>query len=174
LSRNAVASLYAFSKGALAEATGSGGLIVDSAVENTGQIWANGGNVTIAGAVSGSGTALISGTASLEFGAASSANTTFAADAAGALILHDSFHFSGTVTGFDGNDRLDFHDISFADGVTLNYAANQGGTGGTLSVSDGAHSALIALLGQYDAADFHSTADASGGTLVTYDPHHII
>ena len=33
------------------EATGSGGLIVNSAVDNSGSLWANGGNLTIDGAV---------------------------------------------------------------------------------------------------------------------------
>ena len=41
--------------------------------------------------------ALKNGTATLEFGAASSANTTFAADAAGTLQLDNSFEFSGIV-----------------------------------------------------------------------------
>jgi hypothetical protein len=35
-----------------------------------------------------------------------------------------------------------------ATGATLNYAANQDGTGGTLSVSDGARTANIVMLGQ--------------------------
>ena len=156
------------------EANGSGGLIIYSTIENTGLIWANGGNITIDGDVIGSGSAKISGTASLEFGSASSANTTLAADAAGSLILDDSFHFSGTVAGFDGNDYFDLADVLFANGVTLDYAANQDGTGGTLSVSDGAHTASIALLGQYDAAGFQSAADSTSGTLVTYDPNHLV
>ena len=54
------------------EATGSGGLIVNSDVANSGLIWANGGNITINGAVTGNGNAMISGTATLEFGSASS------------------------------------------------------------------------------------------------------
>ena len=51
------------------EATGSGGLIVNSDVANSGLIWANGGNITINGAVTGSGSAMISGAATLELGA---------------------------------------------------------------------------------------------------------
>ena len=51
--------------------------------------------------------------------------------------------------------------------MTLGYAANAGGTGGTLTVSDGTHSASLALLGQYAAADFATAADTSGGTVVT-------
>lgn len=61
------------------EATGSGGLTVNSAVANSGLIWADGGNVVIAGAVSGGGSAAISGSAQMEFVAASDAATSFAA-----------------------------------------------------------------------------------------------
>ena len=73
--------------------------------------------------------ALKNGTATLEFGAASSANTTFAADAAGTLQLDNSFDFSGIVSGLDGNDRLDFSDIQFSDQLQMNYIANAEGTG---------------------------------------------
>ena len=81
------------------EATGSGGLIVNSDVANSGLIWANGGNITINGAVTGSGSAMISGAATLELGAESSANVTFGADAAGTLILRDPTGFTGTISG---------------------------------------------------------------------------
>src|SRR3954447_76612 len=66
------------------EATGTGGLVIHSdvvtSIENsdgsisTGLLWANGGNITIEGDVTGNGTAQISGSATLEFGAASSTN----------------------------------------------------------------------------------------------------
>ena len=103
--------------------------------------------------------ALKNGTATLEFGAASSANTTFAADAAGTLQLDDSFEFSGIVSGLDGNDRLDFSDIQFSDQLQMNYIANAEGTGGILSVSDGTHTANITLLGQYAADGFQAGDD---------------
>jgi hypothetical protein len=152
------------------EATGSGGLVVESGIANSGTLWANGGNIAVNGAVTGVGTALINGTATLEFGAASSANTTFAADAAGTLELHDSFDFTGIVSGFDGNDRLDLADIQFNGQVQVNYTANAAGTGGTLSVSDGTHTANISLLGQFTAAGFEATDDQHLGTLITYHP----
>jgi hypothetical protein len=152
------------------EATGGGGLVIESSIDNSGTLWANGGNVAIDGAVTGNGNAMISGTATLEFGAASSANTTFAADAAGTLQLDDSFDFSGVVSGLDGNDHLDLADIQFSGQLQMNYTANAGGTGGTLSVSDGTHSANITLLGQYDAGGFQANDDQHMGTLVTYHP----
>ncbi|MGY8685639.1 VCBS domain-containing protein, partial [Bradyrhizobium sp. UFLA05-153] len=154
------------------EATGSGGLVLDSAVANSGLIWANGGSVTAMGEVTGSGNALISGAGTIEFGAASAASVTFDATAAGHLILDDAFHFSGTVSGLDGNDDIDLKGISFG-ATTLSFTENEKGTGGTLTVSDGAHTANIVLLGQYDPTGFNEKADATNGTVISYDPHHI-
>ena len=39
--------------------------------------------------------------------------------------------------------------------MTIGYSANAAGTGGMLSISDGVHSASIALFGQFSAAGFH-------------------
>src|SRR5439155_6707040 len=131
------------------EATGSGGLDIAGDVANSGSLWADGGNVTIHGAVTGSGSALIDGGATIEFGGASSANTIFAANDTGTLKLDNSIGFTGIITGFDANDQIDLADIQ-APGAVLSFADNGNGTGGTLTVSDGIHTANIALLGTYD------------------------
>src|SRR5207248_3028213 len=137
------------------EATGSGGLVVDSNVDNSGLLWAHGANITLNGSVTGSGTALMDGVATLEFGAASTANVTLDAAATGTIVLHDSFDFSGVVSGLNGDDHLDLLDVAFGAGTTASYVASQDGTaGGTLSVTDGVHTAHIALLVQYDPAGF--------------------
>jgi hypothetical protein len=165
------------------EATGTGGLVIHSDIVNNqvpnsdgitssaGLLWANGGNITIDGNVSGNGTAQISGSATLEFGAASSAKVALDAAATGTIVLHDSFDFSGVVSGFNGDDHLDLLDVNFASGATLNYTANADNTGGTLSVTDGVHAANIALLGQYDPAGFQTEADKTTGTLISYHDH---
>jgi hypothetical protein len=160
--------------GGTIEATGAGGIEIKSAVENSGELWANGGNLTIDGAVSGNGTARIDGTGTLEFGAVSSANTTFDPGAAGTFRLDQSQAFSGTVTGFGAGDAIDLKDIGFGASTTLAYAANAAGTGGTLTVSDGTHTASLALLGQYAAAGFQETSDSGAGTVITYvDPNSL-
>ncbi|MGY3562438.1 VCBS repeat-containing protein [Bradyrhizobium sp. USDA 4463] len=156
------------------EAAGSGGLVLESAVANNGQIWANGGNVTAEGEVTGNGNALISGAGTIEFGAGSTAGVAFDTTAAGHLILDDAFHFSGTVSGLTGNDDIDIRGIGFGAGTTVSFIENQAGTGGTLTVSDGAHAANIVLLGQYDPTGFTEKADTTNGTLISYDPHHIV
>jgi hypothetical protein len=113
------------------------------------------------------------GAATFEFGAASTANVALDAAATGTIVLHDSFDFSGVVSGFNGGDHLDLRDVAFGAGTTASYVANQAGTGGTLSVTDGAHTANIALLGQYDPAGFQTEADKNTGTLISYHDFHL-
>ncbi|MGY4436270.1 VCBS repeat-containing protein [Bradyrhizobium sp. F1.13.1] len=148
--------------------SGGGGLVIDSNVDNSGLLWAHGANITLNGSVSGSGTALMDGVATIEFRAASSAHVALDAAATGTIVIHDSFDFSGVVSGFDGDDHLDLLDVAFGDGTTASYVANQAGTGGILSVTDGVHTANISLLGQYDPASFQIEADKSMGTLISY------
>jgi hypothetical protein len=154
------------------ESIGSGGLVVNSGIDNSGLIWANGSNIALNGAVSGPGTVLVDGASTVTFGAATAVNTTLTADAAATLVMNDSIDFSGKISGFDANDHLDLTDMMFASGISLAYVANHDGTGGVLQVSDGAHTANISLLGQYDASNFASVADGANGTVVTYDPSH--
>nr|WP_282960539.1 Ig-like domain-containing protein [Burkholderia ambifaria] len=152
------------------EATGSGGLVIESAVNNTGNLWANNGNLTIHGDVTGAGSATISGGATLEFGGASAENTTFADGAAGTLKLDHSAGFTGTVSGFAAGDALDLTDVLFGDHTTLSFTANDTGTGGTLTVSDGAHTAQVALQGNLAGGSFQLSHDQGSGTVVTYVP----
>jgi hypothetical protein len=111
------------------------------------------------------------GAANIEFGAASSANVTFDAGATGTLKLVDSFDFSGIVSGFNEASHLDLADVAFGAGTAMSYVENQAGTGGTLSVTDGVHTANITLLGQYDPAGFQTEADKNTGTLISYHDH---
>ncbi|TMJ58218.1 MAG: hypothetical protein E6G82_15115 [Alphaproteobacteria bacterium] len=130
------------------EATGSGGLVIDSNLDNACVLWANGANITLHGSVTGTGTASMDGTATLEF--------------------------SGVVSGFNGDDHFDLAGVAFVAGTSAIYVANQDGTGGMLSVTDGTEGAQtvhIALLGQYSADGFTITADDSSGTLLSYRDH---
>jgi hypothetical protein len=150
------------------EASGAGGLIVQSNIVNDGFLWANGGSVTLEGNVTGSGSALISGSGSLEFAASSSENVAFAAGSSGTLVLDQSFDFSGVVSGLTASNHLDLLDISFAKGATLNYTTSADGSGGTLSVTDGTHTTNIALQGDFNPAGFQAQADHGTGTLISY------
>jgi hypothetical protein len=150
------------------EATGSGGLILDSDVANSGLIWANGGDITINGAVTGAGSAVISGTATFEFGAASSANITFAADAAGTLILRDPADFTGTISDFSSTDHIDLANISSgaASVYSITYSLNTNIS--TLVITDGTNTDTINLLGNYTInTAWHFSDDGHGGTTVS-------
>ena len=86
---------------------------------------------------------------------------TFAADT-GTLKLDNSATFAGTVAGMSGQDSIDFADI---DPLKVQQPSFSGNTsGGTLSVTDGTHTANIALLGSYMACSFVAASDGHGGT----------
>jgi len=74
---------------------------------------------------------------------------------------------SGSVNSSIPHSGIDLPDIAFGAHTTLAYPANAAGTGGTLTVSDGRHTAAIALLGNYMAGSFVAVADGHGGTLIT-------
>jgi hypothetical protein len=61
-------------------------------------------------------------------------------------------------------DTIDFADIDPTKVQTPSYSGT--GTGGTLNVTDGTHSANIALLGNYLASTFIASSDGHGGTNV--------
>lgn len=86
------------------------------------------------------------------------------------LVLDQASSFTGTISGWQDHDSVVLGDILFSDGITsLAYAANGDNSGGTLTVSDGTHTATLNLLGQYSAADFALSSDGHGGTLIS-DP----
>ena len=158
-------------------ATGSNALVLNTGanvITNTGTLAASGaGGLVVESALQGGGKAEISGSSSIEFAAASDAAVSFDIGATGTLKLDNSGSFTGTVAGFALGDAIDLRDIVAGSNETLGYAVNATGSGGTLTVSDGTHTASLALLGQYAAADFVSASDGQGGTLVThFDPNH--
>jgi hypothetical protein len=79
----------------------------------------------------------------------------------GTLQLDNSSSFAGTVAGLSGQDTIDFADISFATAQKPSYSSD-----GKLTVTDGTHSANIALLGNYMSSLFATSSDNHGGTLI--------
>jgi hypothetical protein len=75
---------------------------------------------------------------------------------------------SGTVSDFSICDVIDLGNLAFGAHSTLGYSGDN--SHGTISVSDGTHTAKIALLGQYMASSFATASDEHGGTLVTDSP----
>ena len=113
-----------------------------------------------------SGATLSGGQAIVSAGGIVSGTITFAGS--GALVLYDSDSFSGTIAGLsDANETIHLRDMNFAS-MTHSYTST-GASAGTLTVTDGADTATLALIGQYTAASFHFAADSNGGTYL-WDP----
>jgi hypothetical protein len=87
----------------------------------------------------------------------------------GTLLLDHSSGFTGTVAGMSGQDTIDFSDINFATPQAPSYSGTS--SGGTLTVSDGSHTANIALIGNYLASTFVASSDGHGGTSVMQVPN---
>jgi hypothetical protein len=90
--------------------------------------------------------------------------------AGGTLQLDASMSFGGLVAGFGLPDHLDLRDIAFGSGTHVSFTEAGNNQSGTLTVTDGTHTANILLLGQYAAGNFHLATDGNGGTLVTDPP----
>jgi hypothetical protein len=155
------------------EATGPGGLEVHSDIVNTGLIAAAGGDVKVDGDVTGTGTATINGNATLEFAGLVQEDVQFTQAATGTLKLDSSANFNGTVSNFGATNQIDLADIGFGANTSVQFAENQQGTGGTLTVTDGTHTANITILGQNTADGFQASDDQHSGTLITYHPHTV-
>src|SRR5262249_6521661 len=84
--------------------------------------------------------------ATVEISSASDKQVTFVGDT-GTLKLDDPSSFSGTIAGMTGQDTIDLANINFATVQSPTYSGDS--FGGTLAVTDGTHTANIALLGNY-------------------------
>ena len=102
-----------------------------------------------------------------EIASASSAAISFGGTT-GTLKLDNSPSFTGTVAGMSANDTIDFADLNFATIAKPSFAGTS--SAGTLTVTDGSHTANIALLGNYLASTFVASSDGHGGTLVVDPP----
>jgi hypothetical protein len=120
------------------------------------------------------GQTTIAAGATTEITSAFSGAITFAGST-GTLQLDNSSSFSGTVAGLAGQDTLDLRDINPATVQAPTYSGSS--SGGTLTLTDGAHTAKIALLGNYLASTFVTSSDSHGGTavvdplLTSFNPH---
>ena len=92
----------------------------------------------------------------------------------GDLQLDFSQGFNGTIGGFASPvgvaEEIDLLDIAFSAGTSVKFTEAAGNTSGTLTVSDGTHTASLTLLGQYATANFALASDGHGGTMVTDPP----
>ena len=109
---------------------------------------------------------LITTGATLEIDSPYAGPVTFAGST-GTLQLDTPSSFTGTVAGLTGQDTLDLRFINPTTVQTPTYVGNS--SGGTLTVTDGTHTANIALIGNYLASTFVASSDGHGGTAIV-DP----
>jgi hypothetical protein len=148
-------------------------LFIDSRVSNTGALVASGGLIDIAGTVTG-GKDVISGAGIVDFAAASTASTTFAAGATGKLLLEDSAQYTGTIFGFGANgnttESIDLADFDFTGAHATSFSL------GVLTLKNTAgqvvhlHFSGNYTLGSFHLADDHNFNGVSDGTKITDPP----
>jgi hypothetical protein len=139
-------------------------LSLTGAVKNNGVLEANGGTVIAYKAVSGTGSAEIAG-GLLDFTKTFNQAVTFVGGA-GELELRNSQSYTAAVTGFStkGGTSFDLRDINFANAGEATFSGTM--SGGTLTVTDGTHTAHIDLVGDYTGATFVTSKDGHGGVIV--------
>ena len=115
-----------------------------------------------------SGNLVVGAGQTLELTSAFSGTITFAG-ATGTLKIDNSASFSGIIGGqLAIGDVIDFADMTAGSAATIGYSGNN--SAGTLTVSDGTHTASLALLGNYSLANFTASSDGQGGTSVVDPP----
>ena len=85
--------------------------------------------------------------------------------ATGVLVLDDAAAFNGSISGLNGDDRIDLRDVAFGSSTTMNYV-DDGLGGGMLTIGDGANSVQLKLVGSYQLSDFSLGSDGHGGSLL--------
>jgi len=128
-------------------------------------VWSSGTELVDSGGSLADAT-LSGGTLTVFTGGLAGGTIAFAGD--GLLKLADADSFRGTVAGLAGdNATIDLMDIAFSD---ASFTWSAGATGGVLTITDGADTATLNLIGQYAASDFQLSSDAGGGTMIHAPP----
>jgi autotransporter passenger strand-loop-strand repeat protein len=141
----------------------SGGVAINKTIQAGGYELVMSGGAISGATIAGSGSILeiMSGGSTL------SSIVNFTGD--GGQLVIDSTKFRGKIQGFTGDDTIDLAAIAYNSGTTtLGY--QDAGTSGTLTVTDGTHTARLAILGSYVAANFTLSDDHHGGTLINDPP----
>ena len=140
----------------LIEATNGGTLTIDDSVVNSGTLAANGGILDVVGAVSGSGSATISGVGMLELGGTDAQTVTF--NGAGTLKLDGSSDFTGTVAGLAIGDVIDLANTTVTTAIW---------NGSTLTVNS--EPATFTISGLPSGDTFFFASDGGTGTDFTVE-----
>ena len=148
--------------GTIIKSGGVGTTLLAPSLFQSGTMEAESGKLVLGGSVSGTGTFLLNGSATLEFTKAVVGSETMSfLHPGGTLAVDVTGTFGAIVSGFASGEILDATPVSAASAV-------KSFNNGTLTVSDGSHSIAFQLNGTYSAAAFHLASDAHGGTAVSY------
>jgi hypothetical protein len=132
---------------------------------NDGTVW---GPWSPSFTVNGISPATVPASGTLELASAFSGTVTYAGTA-GTLKIDKASTFSGTIGGqLATTDVIDLADVTAGAGATIGYTGTNGP--GTLTVSDGMHTANIILTGSYSQSSFVPSSDGHGGTQVIDPP----
>jgi autotransporter passenger strand-loop-strand repeat protein len=143
----------------------SGGFLYDAGTASGTTL--DGGNLEVFSGGAINGATISGGLLELQSGG-TAGNSSITFTGGGTLKLDATGAFGFLVAGFAVPDVIDLSDINFAS-AAKEYVGNA--SSGTLTVSDGTHSASVLLLGNYSLASFNLGAESGGGTgTVVTDP----
>ena len=149
------ASVAAGSVAVNAGAALSGSGTVTGTITDNGTITASGGLLTLSGTVGGTGPLQIDVGATLDVNSTSAGETISFLDGTGTLIDHQIGTIGAAISGFVAGDTIDLSSLTFAPGAAATIA------GGVLTVTSGATSETLNLIGISNATIFSVAADAS-------------
>jgi autotransporter passenger strand-loop-strand repeat protein len=126
----------------------------------------SGGNELVCAGGAVNGATINGGALELQNGALTNASTVDFASA-GLLKLDGFGAYDMLVAGFTSPaDAIDFAGINYASSK-MTFVESSDNSRGTLTATDGIHTASITLLGQYTAASFTSASDGASGTQIS-------
>jgi autotransporter passenger strand-loop-strand repeat protein len=130
-----------------------------------------GGNAVVLSNGTATDTTLSGGTLTVSSGGTATAILDFSTTGGEVIVAAGGSLSEATISGFTLGDSIDLQGLGFTAGVTsTSYDVNAAGTGGTLTIANGADTMSVAVLGQYQAANFTIQSDGKGGTLVEDPP----
>ena len=148
-----------------------GTLKLSGTVANSGTLIADGAGSTIviAGVVSGGTTEINNGI--VDITKSSSEDVIFTATGSGGLVLAAASSYTGTVSGFGGDNHTNSSQFIDLTAVKFNSNVHSSFSGGVLTITSGTKTvATIDMSGSYVTSNFHLRAGAGGiGTVIT-DP----
>ncbi|WP_375791021.1 FecR domain-containing protein [Bradyrhizobium sp. vgs-9] len=141
---------------------------ISGTITNTGTIEVHGGDLTLFGSLSGTGSVTVDAGALLTLEGAVSQTITLAGD--GAHLQIDTSTFGGSIAALSATDTIDLSTIKYGSDTSAVYVANADpATGGVLTVTgDDGQSISLKLTGaDYSHAHFAGSDDGTGHTLIT-------